>query len=154
MLYLLNIPNKNKMQKRNFITTSSVEMVRIYFLCLLVNVIVLIFANKLAPQSVVFGTSILTPSWSLFLSMGALSLINLLFVPFFEQIQQELQRDLSPKEWMIGYFFLNFTGLWIISRFAEQFGFGISGWWVGALLAFILDMFQGFAIMRYAYEKK
>lgn len=142
------------MQKRNFITTSSVEMVRIYFICLLVNTIVLIFANKIASQSVVFGTSVLTPTWSLFLSMGTLSLINLLFVPFFELVQQELQRDLSPKEWMIGYFLINFTGVWIISRFAEQFGFGISGWWVGVALAFILDMFQGFAIMRYAYDKK
>lgn len=142
------------MQKTNYITTTSVEMVRIYFLCLLVNLFVLYFANKIAPQSVVFGTSVLTPSWSLFLSMGALSLVNLLFVPFFEQVQQKLQRDLSPKEWMIGYFVIDFVGLWLISRFAEQFGFGISGWWVGAILALILDMFQGFAIMRYAYEKK
>ncbi len=142
------------MQKGNFITTTSVEMTRIYFLCLLVNLLVLIFANKLAPQSVVFGTSVLTPTWGLFLSMGTLSLINLLFAPFFEQVQQELQRELSPKEWMVGYFALNFTGIWLISRFAEQFGFGISSWWVGAILALIVDMFQGFAIMRYAYEKK
>ncbi|OGD83026.1 hypothetical protein A2572_01030 [Candidatus Collierbacteria bacterium RIFOXYD1_FULL_40_9] len=142
------------MQKRSFITTTSVEMVRIYFLCLLVNLVVLIFANKLAPQSVVFGTSVLTPNWGLFLSMGTLSLLNLLFVPFFEQVQEELQRELTSKEWMVGYFILNFVGLWLISRFAEQLGLGISSWWVGAILAFILDMLQGFAIMRFAYEKK
>lgn len=142
------------MQKKNFITTTSVEMFRIFFLCLFVNSVTLFIANKVAPQSVVFGTSVLTPSWSLFLSMGALSLVNLLFVPFFEQVQQKLQRDLSPKEWMYGYFILNFLGIWSITRFAEQFGFGISAWWVGVILAFVLDMFQGLAIMRFAYDKK
>ena len=142
------------MQKRNFITTTSVEMVRIYFICLLVNMGVLAIANKLAPYAVVFGTSTLTSSWGLFISMGSLSLINLLFVPFFEQIQQELQRSLSPKEWMIGYFLVNSFGLWVISRYAEQFGFGISSWLVAVVISFFLDMLQGMAIMRYAYEKK
>ncbi len=142
------------MQKKNFITTTSVEMTRIYFVCLLANLLVAFLANRIAPLSVVFGTSTLTPGWGMFLSMGSLSLINLLIVPFFEQIQQELQRNLTPKEWMMGYFVVNFLGIWLITRFAEQLGFGISAWWVGALLALVLDLFQGIAIMRFAYDKK
>lgn len=142
------------MSKKTFQSTSSVDMSRIYFICLAVNVVVLMFANKIAPLSVVFGTSVLTPIWGLFLSMGALSLFITLFIPVFDLIQEEVQRELTSKEWMIGYFFLNFVGLWLISRFAEQFGFGISSWGVAGLIALVLDFVQGAAIMYFIGANK
>lgn len=142
------------MKEKNYLTTTSVEMSRIYFLCLVVNSGVFFLANNFFPEHVVFGTSTLSPLWGLFLSMGSLSLINLLFVPVFEVYQENIKRELSPKEWMVGYFAVNFFGIWSISRFAEQFGLGVSAWWVVLLLSFVLDALQGFVIMRFAYDKK
>lgn len=142
------------MSKKTFQSTTSVEMSRIYFICLAVNIVVLMFANKIAPMSVVFGTSVLTPTWGLFLSMGALSLINTLLIPVFDSVQEELSRALTTKEWMIGYFLINFVGLWLVSRFAEQFGFGISSWGVAGLIAIVLDFAQGAGIMYFIGNNK
>jgi hypothetical protein len=48
---------------------------------------------------------------------------------------------------MVKYFFLNFAGLWLISHFSQQFGLGITIWYVSAILAVILDVVQGVAMM-------
>ncbi len=141
------------MPKKSFQTTTSSQMSQLFFVCFSVNILVLYFSNLLAPNFVVFGAQFVPATWALFLSMAVLSLINLLAVPIFEVIQEEKQKELSPKEWMIGYFIVNFTGLWLISRFAEQFGLGFSSWVVVALVALVLDFVQGFAIMKFVYPK-
>ena len=53
---------------------------------------------------------------------------------------------------MLLYFIVNALGLWFITRFAEQFGIGASSWKVIVVVALLLDMAQGMAMM--ALQKK
>lgn len=54
----------------------------------------------------------------------------------------------SSAEWMASYFVLNFVGVWVVARFANQLGFGISSWVVALVLAVVLDVVQGAAMMQ------
>ena len=119
-----------------------------YFILLLVNSFVLALANSWFPQHVVLGTQALTPFSALALSMGALSLINTFAIPFVNQYEKTRKKPLTSKHWMLAYFGLNFTGLWLITRAAEQLGLGITSWVVAVILAVILDLIQGAAMMK------
>jgi hypothetical protein len=126
---------------------TGMNLVATYVLLYIVNAVIIYGANMLFPKMVVLGNMSLTPFWGMFISMNALALIETLAMPFFYVLEKQLKRMLSPMEWMIGYFVLNFAGLWIISRFSGQLGLGVSSWLVVAGLAFVLDMVQGVAIM-------
>lgn len=119
-----------------------------YFVLFAVNSLVIYLANLWFPQNVVLGTQSLSPIWALFLSMGVLSLINTFAIPFMNQYEKSRKQPLTPKDWMAAYFVLNFIGLWLVTRAAVQLGFGITSWIVAAILALILDVFQGIAMMR------
>ena len=119
-----------------------------YVLVYLVNVAVLYLANMFFPQQVVLGTFSMSPAWALLHSMGALALLNTFGVPIARLVERIRGRMLTDKEWMIKYFILNFVGLWLISRFSDQFGLGISSWYVAAILAVVLDMVQGLVMMQ------
>jgi len=82
-----------------------------------------------------------------------LSLIGTLAVPLFEWKQKMLGRVLATKEWMVGYLAINFVGVWVITRFSEQFGLGISAWWVGLLLAVAFGFVQSKGMMVFKKEK-
>ncbi len=56
-------------------------------------------------------------------------------------------KALTTAHWMAGYLAINFVGLWVISRFSEQFGLGISAWWIVLILAAVLDFVQGMGMM-------
>lgn len=128
-------------------------MASTFFVSLLLNSLVIIIANALFPVQVVLGNANSNLWWSVFHSMVMLSLIVTLTVPLFEWKQKMLGRVLTTKEWMMGYLAINFVGVWVITRFSEQFGLGISGWWVGLLLAVAFDFVQGLGMMVYRKEK-
>lgn len=119
-----------------------------YFILFAVNSLVIYLANLWFPQNVVLGTQSLSPTWALFLSMGVLSLINTFAIPFMNQYEKSRKQPLTPKDWMAAYFVLNFIGLWLVTRAAEQLGLGITSWVIAAILAVILDVSQGIAMMR------
>lgn len=119
-----------------------------YSILFAVNSLVIYLANLWFPQNVVLGTQSLSPTWALFLSMGVLSLINTFAIPFMNQYEKSRKQPLTPKDWMAAYFVLNFTGLWLVTRAAEQLGLGITSWVIAAILAVIIDVFQGIAMMR------
>ena len=79
--------------------------------------------------------------------MGALALIDTLALPFAREAERHLGRMLTYQEWMLKYFVLNFVSIWIITRFSEQFGLGISSWTVAVALALVLDIAQGVVMM-------
>lgn len=118
-----------------------------YIVLFVVSSIVLYFANQYFPEQIVLGTMSLTPQWAIVLSMGTLALFNTLALPFIREYENAKQRMLTNAEWMVIYFFTNAFGLWIISRFAEQFGMGVSSWTFIAGLAIVLDVTQGAAMM-------
>lgn len=139
--------------KKTFTLTTSSEISKMYFVHFALNALILSLATLIVPKAVVFGTEFISPSWGIFHVVSLLSLIGILFVPVFELVRENIQRELSMQDWMLGYFVINFVSIWVISRFAEQLGFGISAWWVGAIIAVFLDFAQGFGATL-VYKKK
>ena len=119
-----------------------------YALTLVVNVLVLYLAQMWFPQYIVLGTVSLTATWALWLSMGKLALLNTLAIPFFTEWEHRRGKTLSSMDWMVGYFLVNFAGLWLVTRYAEVFGLGVTSWMVVAGLALALDFVQGMAMMK------
>lgn len=123
-------------------------MVISYVDLLLVNVIVLWLAASWFPQYIVLGTVALTTTWALWLSMGKLALIDVFTMPFFHEWEKKRGKKLENKDWMIGYFLVNFIGLWIITRFSGVFGLGVTSWVVIAWLALAMDVIQGVVMVK------
>ncbi len=140
--------------KHNLPTTTSAQMTMIFLVQLLLNSVVIWLANIVFPSQVVLGTAYFTLGWAIFHSMLALSLIGTLVVPLFEWKQEMMGKALTSQHWMIGYLAINFAGIWVITRFSEQFGLGISAWWVGLLLAAVFDFVQGMGMMMVLKKEK
>lgn len=119
-----------------------------YVVLFIVNSIVVYLANRWYPQAVVLGTASITAGWALIHSMGTLALIATFAIPFMRWYEDMKGKMLTSKQWMIKYFILNFVGVWLIARFADNLGLGVSSWRVVAVLALVLDFAQGFAMMR------
>jgi hypothetical protein len=135
-------------KKTKFAHNPGMLMVHSYLSLLLINVIVLWLAVRWFPQYIILGTMSLTAVWALWLSMGKLALIGMLTMPFFTEWEHRRGKVLSSAEWSVSYFFVNFIGLWIITRFAEVFGLGVTSWMVVAGLALALDIAQGLVMMK------
>lgn len=114
-----------------------------------VNAIVLTIANMFFPQHIVLGTHALPFWWAVCMSMGKLALLTAFVLPFVSRYENMRGRIFSPPEWMGLYLVVNFVGLWVITRFSEQFGLGVTSWVVVLGLAAVLDVFQGMAMMAY-----
>jgi hypothetical protein len=113
-----------------------------------VNSLVVYLASVFFPGQVVLGTQHITAGWALIHAIGSLALINTFAIPFIREFEKMKGRMLTPKEWVIDYFFINLVGVWVLARFAEQLGFGISSWVVAVVLAVVLDAAQGMAMMQ------
>jgi hypothetical protein len=124
-------------------STTSREMALMYLVTFGVNAAVLYAANMMFPKNVVLGNMSLSAPWAILLSSGALAVFSILAVPVIEYAQEKMG-PFSMTHWILGYLVINFAGIWLVSRYAEQFGFGISAWWVGLILAGITDFLQGF----------
>ena len=129
-------------------------LVTSYFVLFAVNALVIYLANIYFPQYVVLGTFNINLPWAIFHSMGTLALINILVIPFIREIERWKGRMLTSMEWMMKYFVGNFVGVWAITRFSEQFGLGVSSWFVVLVLAIVLDLVQGVAIMQMGKVQK
>lgn len=118
-----------------------------YFVLLGVNIIITALAGRLAPEAVVLGTASISRSWALIHSMGTLTLLNVFMIPLVHYHEEIRGKMYNTKEWMLSYLVINFVGLWVIARFADNLGLGLSAWWVALLLAVVLDWVQGLAMM-------
>lgn len=91
------------------------------------------------PGALVLGNNIRSPIVSSLLSGLILTLI-LSSVPFILK-----KSNLKVKDEMkmaLVYFIFNAVGIWLIARMATVTGFGISGFWVALVLAFIVNFIQ------------
>lgn len=118
-----------------------------FFVVFIVNMIVVGLANSFFPQNYVLGTHSLTYLWALMLFSGELALITTLIIPFVTEWEHMRKKIMSPVEWTILYFFVNFIAVWGLTRFSEVFGFGTSSWMLVLVLAVVLDLAQGMAMM-------
>lgn len=124
-------------------------MMMIYsFIALMItNVVVLMIANFAFPQHVVLGTYSISYFWALYHSMLKLTLVSVFVMPLITYYEWKKKTILSPKAWMLTYFFVNFAMIWEITRFAENLGFGVTSWGVVLILAVVFDLVQGMVMM-------
>lgn len=118
-----------------------------FLVSLLVSGLVVYLASIYFPTKVVLGTMSITPMWAIIHSIGSLALIITFALPFIREYENYSNKMFKDKDWFFVYFFINFVGIWIVTRFAEQLGFGVSSIWVVAILAAVLDFAQGIAMM-------
>lgn len=119
-----------------------------YATLLLSNLAVIYLAHLLAPMHVVLGTFALTPFWALCLSVGKLTLIGLLVMLLVPYLEWKQKKDFAPLTWMKLYFVVNAASLWLVTRYAEIYGLGVSSWVVIVALAVALDVVQGITMMQ------
>lgn len=112
-----------------------------------VHAVVLLLAHYFFPTQVVLGTHSMSLYWALFHSTLIFTVITTFAIPFAHLYENMRKKMLVSHEWMVLYAVLNFVALWVITRYSEQFGLGISAWWVVAILALVLDVVQGAAMM-------
>jgi hypothetical protein len=105
-------------------------------------------ANRFFPDFVVLGTHQLSAFQSIFYSMLVFTLIAVGATPLIEYFAILQKRVLKAMDWFIAYFFINAVGIWIVARFAEQLGMGISSWLVAVALAVVFDVVQGLLVSK------
>lgn len=125
-----------------------ITLVATYVVLLIVNIGVIYAANGFFPNQVVLGTFSMNTFWAALHSMAALSLVATFAIPFFHELEKRRGHMLTPKEWMIYYFLLNAVAVWLITRASDQFGLGVSSWFVVVSLAVVFDLVQGAAMMQ------
>lgn len=118
-----------------------------FVVLLLANTLVLLLANLFFPTHVVLGTFSLSPIWSLYLATTQLTVVTTFMIPLVYYHEWKRSKQYSDKEWMLVYFLANVILVWILARFADKLGFGISSWFVALVLGFALDLVQGIGIM-------
>lgn len=137
------------MEKTAFLSNNAgLVLVKSLLVMFVINILVVFLAHMVFPAYVVLGTGTLSIVWALALSMGILSLIDTFTIPFVRVFENYRKRMFSPVEWMVTYFVINFVGIWLISRGAEQLGLGVRSWIVVLVLAVVLDVVQGMAMMK------
>ena len=99
-------------------------------------------ANKKYPYHIVLGNHVMGEMWSLFLSVGLISLLSLGLAPMIEWVAEHVKFKLNNRDWVVLYFFINFAAIWLVSRYAEWVGLGIDSWPVVAVLSLALVAIQ------------
>lgn len=132
--------------KKTFQEETGIILTATYFVLFVINAVIIYLANFFFPQFAVLGTITIPLYWAIIHSAGVLALLGTMAIPVVHEYENWREKMLTTNEWMISYFILNFVGIWLIARFPEQFGFGISIWLVAFVLAIILDFVQGIAM--------
>ena len=138
----------NKGSQEMTVTTAG-QLSLMFVMTAAFGMIVMFLANVFLPENVVLGNNIFSPGAALIYSMITFTLLSVGAVPVVEWVASNNKVQLTENMWMILYFFINFFALWIVARFAELLGLGISSWQIVAVLALILDVLQA-SIMEMA----
>lgn len=115
---------------------------------LIAHSLVFYLANRFYPQAVVLGTNELSALQGLAYSMVVFTLITVGSIPVVEMIAGMQNRVLKAMDWMVIYFVINTAAIWIVARFAEQLGMGISSWIVAVVLGLVIDAVQGLLVTK------
>lgn len=124
-------------------TTNFTQLLITWFSFFLVTVIAFYAAAYLFPSYLVFGTDTISPFAGMLQSSALLSLIVVAAIPVIEMAAAAVGRKVTDSNWMVLYLLINTAGIWVISRFAEVVGMGISSWVVALVLGFVLNVAQG-----------
>lgn len=111
-----------------------------------VHAAVIYLANMFFPQLVVLGNHFFNPTLGLLYAVIPFTLVTVGSIPLIEHVGDAIKRKISNMEWMLYYFVINVAALWILARFAEWIGMGISSWLVVVVLGAIITFAQGMVI--------
>jgi hypothetical protein len=124
-------------------TTSFTQLLTTWFSFFLVTVLLFYIATLLFPSYLVFGTDSISAFAGMLQSAALLSVIVVGVIPVIEMVAASLGRKVSDSNWMVFYLLINTVGIWVLGRFAEVIGMGISSWVVALVLGFVLNLAQG-----------
>lgn len=122
------------------------QLMAVYASWLVVHVVLVYAAAMLFPNMIVLGTHLISPMVGLVYSMAVFTLLTVGSIPVLEGVSGALSMKLKDMHWMVLYMFINFAGLWLVARFAEQLGMGLASWTVAAALALVFNVAQGLTI--------
>lgn len=134
------------MPKKSSVEQISGQQLGLLYLAMLVaNAIIIYLGNIFFPTRVVIGTFSITPFWAILHSAGTLALINSGTVPTLE-CWMEKYGFIEKNKRAIIYLLANFVGLWLISRFSQEIGLGLSSWFITLVLALASTIVEKFAL--------
>lgn len=134
--------------EREIQAKTGIMLILSYLALLASNIFVIYLANLLFPTHVVLGTFALTSTWALWLASSKLSLIGLLVMPLVAYREWKSKKDFRPQDWIVLYVLVNVVSLWVVTRFAEIYGLGVSSWVVIVALALVMNFVQGLVMMN------
>jgi hypothetical protein len=143
-----NMKPKTASTVKNTEIMSARELMITFVVWMLGHSAVLFLANRFFPEAVVLGTHQFSIFQSIFYSMMVFTLITVGSIPIIEYVAVLQNRVLKTMDWMVSFFFINALGIWLVARFAEQLGLGISSWVVAAILALVFDVVQGLLVTK------
>jgi len=124
------------------------QLSHIFVAFLIGHSLVIYLANRFFPMTVVLGNHVLSPTMAVLSSMVVFTLIAVGAIPVIEHLAESQRRRLSSFDWMTMFTFINAGGLWLVTRFAEQLGLGVSSWLAVVILALVMDVVQGLLVMK------
>lgn len=125
------------------VTATTAGQLSVMFVLTVAFAIITVFlANVFLPKQVVLGNNIFSPGAALIYSAITYGLLSVGAVPVVEWLSEKKETRLTENKWMLVWLVVNFFAFWIVARFAELLGMGISSWRVVAVLALIMDVLQ------------
>lgn len=107
------------------------------------NTLVVLVANFFFPSAIMLGHHRFSPFLGAVYAMSFLSLIAVGVMPVVEYLANQKGMKLTSAHWLMLYWVVNAGGLWLVGRFAEIVGMGISSWAVAVVLGLVLNLVQG-----------
>ena len=123
-------------------TTSFTQLLRMWVVFFLGTSIALFMFELLFPSLITFGTATITPVRALFQNAAIISFVVVGAVVALEEMCLKHARLSLERFQFLTMLVVNTGMIWLLSRLAEQMGFGISSWIVALVLASILQLIQ------------
>lgn len=134
---------KNKVSAINF---SQLSLAWLVFT--LGSVVTVLFSNLFFPRFIELGNDITSPLLGAVFSMLVVSLIAVGMMPIIENFAQQNKIELTSTKWLIIYWIIDATAIWIMGRLAAVVGLGISSWLVAVMLGLAINLIQGGLMMH------
>ena len=123
-------------------STSFTQLLKMWVVFFLGGSVALFMLELLFPQSVVFGTAEITPVRALFQSAALISLVSVGSSVMIDELRERFAFFLAEWQHIIVQTLANIGTIWLLSRSAEEMGFGISSWVVAVGLGLVLQVVQ------------
>lgn len=122
------------------------DLVGYFFVYFFVDLIILLSTAVMIPTLLVLGNNLVTPLMALILASFLLSFFVVSTVPIMELIVSRFEYEFTSRDWMAIFVAINVFFLWLLARFAQVVGMGISSWMVALVIGIVLSLIQGWSV--------